>query len=59
MGERQHGLSDLAMRALRQPELLSEIRDEVERLATGDPGLERWPLLRAAAERRLAETARS
>jgi ATP-dependent DNA helicase RecG len=59
MGERQHGLSDLAMTALRQPELLSEIRDEVERLAAGDPGLEHWPLLRAAAERRLAETARS
>ncbi|MBO0682332.1 MAG: ATP-dependent DNA helicase RecG [Candidatus Dormibacteraeota bacterium] len=59
MGERQHGMSDRAMRALRQPELLSEVRDEVERLAAEDPSLGRWPALRAAADRRLAETARS
>jgi ATP-dependent DNA helicase RecG len=57
MGERQHGMSDLAMEALLRPELLSEIRQEVEGLAADDPSLERWPGLRAAAERRLAETA--
>jgi ATP-dependent DNA helicase RecG len=57
MGERQHGMSDLAMEALLRPELLSEIRQEVEELAAGDRGLESWPPLRAAAERRLAETA--
>jgi ATP-dependent DNA helicase RecG len=57
MGERQHGMSDLAMEALLRPELLSEIRQEVEELAAGDPGLESWPPLQAAAQRRLAETA--
>ena len=57
MGERQHGTSDLAMEALLRPELLSEIKQEVESLAADDPGLERSPPLRAAAERRLAETA--
>ncbi|MBO0836402.1 MAG: ATP-dependent DNA helicase RecG, partial [Actinobacteria bacterium] len=59
MGDRQHGMTDRAMRALRQPELLSEARDEVEGLAAEDPSLGRWPALRAAADRRLAETARS
>jgi ATP-dependent DNA helicase RecG len=57
MGDRQHGMSDLAMEALLRPELLSEIRQEVEALAAGDPALEAWPPLKAAAERRLAETA--
>jgi ATP-dependent DNA helicase RecG len=57
MGDRQHGMSDLAMEALLRPELLSEIRQEVEELAAAERGLESWPPLRAAAERRLAETA--
>jgi hypothetical protein len=57
MGERQHGMSDRAMAALLTPELLSEIGQEVERLVADDPGLERWPQLRAAAERRLADMA--
>lgn len=56
LGQRQHGMSDLAMAALQQPELLSEIREELERLAAEDPELERWPSLRSAAERRLQVT---
>src|SRR5215831_5077354 len=32
LGARQHGQSDFAMRALQQPELLSEVRQEAERL---------------------------
>jgi ATP-dependent DNA helicase RecG len=59
MGERQHGMSDRAMSALLTPVLVSEIGQEVEELAAGDPGLQAWPPLRAAAERRLAETALS
>ena len=57
MGERQHGMSDRAMAALLIPELLSEVGQEIEELAAGDPGLERWPHLRAAAEHRLADMA--
>jgi ATP-dependent DNA helicase RecG len=57
MGKRQHGMSDRAMAALQSPELLSEVGQEVGDLAADDPGLERWPPLRAAAERRLAEMA--
>jgi hypothetical protein len=45
------------MSALLTPVLVSEIGQEVEELAAGDPGLQAWPQLRAAAERRLAETA--
>jgi ATP-dependent DNA helicase RecG len=52
MGSRQHGqLSDPAMEALRNPKLLDEVRDEVQELASSDPGFEHQPALRAAAER--------
>ena len=52
MGSRQHGqLSDPAMEALRNPKLLDEVRDEVQELASSDPGFEHQPTLRAAAER--------
>jgi ATP-dependent DNA helicase RecG len=52
MGSRQHGqLSDPAMEALRNPKLLDEVRDEVQELASTDPGFEHQPTLRAAAER--------
>jgi ATP-dependent DNA helicase RecG len=53
VGSRQHGVSDPAMEALLQPELLSEIRQEAEELARGDPDFGHWPELRRAAERRL------
>jgi ATP-dependent DNA helicase RecG len=56
MGPRQHGMSDLAMDALQRPELLSEIRQEAERLLAEDPDLSRWPALWRAAERRLDQT---
>jgi ATP-dependent DNA helicase RecG len=57
MGQRQHGdLGDLGMRALREPELLSEARDEAEEVLAADPGLERHPALRAAVQRRLEQT---
>jgi ATP-dependent DNA helicase RecG len=53
MGPRQHGMSDLAMEALHRPELLSEVRQEAERMldsADAEP-------LRRAAARRLELTA--
>ncbi len=53
MGPRQHGMSDVAMDALLQPELLSEVRQEAERIVGEDPNLERHPLLKAAVIRRL------
>lgn len=56
MGPRQHGMSDVAMESLRQPELLSEVRMEAEQILAGDPGLDRYPALKAAAARRLELT---
>jgi ATP-dependent DNA helicase RecG len=56
MGPRQHGMSDVAMQALQQPELLSEVRQEAERVLSTDPGLEQHPALRAAVSRRLELT---
>ncbi len=56
LGSRQHGVSDEAMEALLKPELLSEVRQEAERLLTEDPELQRWPQLWQAAERRLERT---
>jgi ATP-dependent DNA helicase RecG len=53
MGSRQHGMSDLAMQALQQPELLSEVRQEAESLLEVDPGFKQNPLLKAAVARRL------
>ncbi len=56
MGQRQHGMSDLAMQALQQPELLNEVRQEAESLLQADPGFQQSPLLRAAVTRRLELT---
>ena len=56
MGQRQHGMSDLAMQALQQPELLNEVRQEAESLLEADPGFEQNPLLKAAVSRRLELT---
>jgi ATP-dependent DNA helicase RecG len=56
MGPRQHGMSDLAMQALEQPELLSEVRQEAERVLESDPGFEHNPSLKAALIRRLEQT---
>jgi ATP-dependent DNA helicase RecG len=56
MGSRQHGMSDLAMQALQQPELLNEVRQEAERLLEADPGFAQNPLLKAAVARRLELT---
>jgi ATP-dependent DNA helicase RecG len=53
MGPQQHGLADTAMDALRQPELLSEVRSEAERILADDPGFEKHPLLKATVARRL------
>src|SRR5205807_61383 len=57
LGARQHGASDRAMNALLIPELLSEVRQEAERLVAEDPEQKRWPELWRAAERRLDQTA--
>ena len=56
MGPRQHGMSDIAMQALQQPELLSEVREEAERMLQADPGFENHPSLKAAIRLRLEET---
>jgi ATP-dependent DNA helicase RecG len=53
MGPRQHGMSDLAMEALQRPELLSEVRQEAERVLRSPEA----DALRRAAERRLELTA--
>jgi ATP-dependent DNA helicase RecG len=53
MGPRQHGMSDLAMSALEKPELLSEVRQEAERVLESSDA----ELLRQAARRRLELTA--
>ena len=56
MGGRQHGMSDVAMDALLQPELLSEVRVEAERIVQQDPELAEHPVLKAAVQRRLELT---
>lgn len=56
MGPRQHGLTDAAMESLRSPALLDEARAEVQRLVEEDSGLDRYPALKAAAERRMEQT---
>ncbi|MBO0705664.1 MAG: ATP-dependent DNA helicase RecG [Candidatus Dormibacteraeota bacterium] len=59
MGAHQHGMSDLAMQALERPELISEIRQEAERLLAEDPDLAGIPALRQAVQRRLDQTSAS
>ena len=56
LGPRQHGMSDLAMQALREPELLNEVRQEAEQVLEQDPELTRHPQLAAAIRRRLELT---
>src|SRR5712692_644497 len=56
MGAKQHGMSDVAMDALLQPELLSEVRQEAERIVREDPDLDRHALLKASVIRRLELT---
>ena len=56
MGPRQHGMTDIAMQALQQPELLSEVRQEAESLLESDPGFDQNPLLKKAVARRLELT---
>jgi ATP-dependent DNA helicase RecG len=51
MGPRQHGMSDAAMEALKKPELLSEVREEVDQLMQSDPGFDQHAALRAEARR--------
>jgi ATP-dependent DNA helicase RecG len=56
MGPRQHGMSDVAMQALEQPELLSDVREEAERVLAADPGFTNHPVLKKAVEGRLDRT---
>jgi ATP-dependent DNA helicase RecG len=56
MGPRQHGMSDVAMQALEQPELLSDVREEAERVLESDPGFANHPALKAAVANRLDQT---
>jgi len=56
MGARQHGMSDAAMQALREPELLNEARQEAEALLATDRELSQHPALAQAVVRRLELT---
>src|SRR5579859_7931754 len=56
MGSRQHGMSDAAMQALREPELLNEARQEAEALLAKDGELSNHPALAKAVVRRLELT---
>ena len=56
LGARQHGMSDEAMHALKQPSLIDDIRSEVERVRETDPKFDQHPLLKAAVIRRLEQT---
>ena len=56
MGPRQHGMSDVAMEALLQPELLNDVRQEAELTVQNDPELAGHPVLKAAVVRRLELT---
>jgi len=56
LGARQHGMSDEAMHALKQPSLIDDIRVEVERVRETDPKFDQHPLLKAAVIRRLEQT---
>jgi ATP-dependent DNA helicase RecG len=56
LGPRQHGMSDVAMQALEHPHLLSEVREEAERVLESDPGFANHPTLLAAVARRLDQT---
>jgi len=56
MGARQHGMSDVAMEALQQPELLNDVRQEAELIVRADPSLDGNPALKAAVIRRLELT---
>ena len=56
MGPRQHGMSDVAMQALEQPELLSDVREEAERVLESDPGFATHPTLKSAVATRLEQT---
>jgi ATP-dependent DNA helicase RecG len=56
LGPRQHGMSDVAMQALEHPHLLSEVREEAERVLESDPGFANHSTLLAAVARRLDQT---
>jgi len=56
LGPRQHGMSDVAMDALHQPELLNEVREAAEQVVREDSDLEHHPALKAAVIRRLELT---
>ena len=56
MGPRQHGMTDAAMDGLQRPELLSEVREEAERMLAADPGFERNPAMKRVLARRLELT---
>lgn len=46
LGEIQTGMPDLAMKALQNPELVKEARDEAVRVLKNDPALTRHPILK-------------
>jgi hypothetical protein len=49
-------MSDVAMQALEQPELLSDVREEAQAVLQADPGFEHHPVLKDAVTRRLEQT---
>lgn len=53
LGARQHGMTDAAMQALLQPEVLNEAREDAEAVVAADPELARHPALKARIDRLL------
>src|SRR5487761_420462 len=56
MGPRQHGMSDVAMQALEQPKLLSDVSEDAKLVLESDPGFATHPTLKSAVATRLEQT---
>jgi len=50
LGEEQTGIPDLAMKAVRNPELVKSSREAAEDVLKNDPELEKYPLLKKRLE---------
>ncbi|MEK7636064.1 MAG: ATP-dependent DNA helicase RecG [Patescibacteria group bacterium] len=50
LGEAQTGVPDLAMKAVRNPNLVKTSREAAEKILKGDPKLEKYPLLKSRLE---------
>ena len=50
LGEEQTGVPDLAMKAVRNPELVKSSRQAAEEILKSDPELKKYPLLKNLLE---------